>query len=218
MKDENIPWSECPKEMTNDIAYEFGNFKFPCSYDIASWEPNKHDFKYVYFFRWENPSEYATVNIEGKYICSWVFQGHLDESKFTSLEHKRHYIRGIISSYACSYSYVGDSGSTLISGCFANSFATRDRVVKWIKEILENKFEDKNWEIKYWDETNSLPGLARFELLSNAEILEYLLSEENYSKLENGKEEENSDCQYLTTPFIRKGVKVWRFENGKEIK
>lgn len=153
-----IPWDDCPSVMTNEIAFEIGKADFPRFYDMPIWSPNVEKFKYVHFFEWSSPRQGGGRYEDGEYYCNWSFYGSLKESSF-DLEQKRHYIRGVLASYAGSYS------DNILSFSFANSFGTRDRIAKWIDEILKDKFGGiKTWTIEKSDGMNTCPAIANLTI------------------------------------------------------
>lgn len=162
---------EFPYKMTNDIALEIGRGDFPSFYDSPTWKPNVEHFKYVIFFDWGAPNLGGTQNSNKEIEWCWHFNGSLKESSF-NLEQKRHYIRGVLSSYA------GRVAEGCLSFSFANSFPTRDRIAKWADEILKDKFGgQKTWLIEKSERTTTMPAIANLEIKGDDEIITYLSSD-----------------------------------------
>lgn len=153
---------DTPYEMDNAIAFDLGAFNYPCMWDNAVWTPNREDFKYAYFFNWGTPLESNSV---------WTFDGHLNEEKFKTLEHKHCYIKGRLSSYSV------DIKDDSITVAYANSIRSRDIFVKWVTELIANKFGDKaNWDINTEDGVNTIPCTPRLVLDADREIIEWILT------------------------------------------
>lgn len=155
-----------PHIMTNEIAFELGRFNFPCFYDIVIWSPNVKDFEYANFFRWKSGMGlYCKIEDDYKH----TFCGYLDEEKFKTLEHKLKYIQGRLSSYSVklqdNYIHIG----------YANSYESRNRVVKWAHEILKKKFGGlKTWEIKTGEHGLTTPGTPYLEIFGDSELIAFI--------------------------------------------
>ena len=139
--------------MTNDIAFNLGAFNYPSFYD---WAIMGCDNKYVDFFEWDNG------------------YGALDESKFETLEHKYYYIKGRLSSYSVG---IKDDSITVV---YANSIISRDRFVKWLRELLIFKFGKdatwcghEMWRIETTDGFHTTPCTPRLVFKADKEVIEY---------------------------------------------
>lgn len=166
-----IPWEDCPHSITNEIAFEIGRGDYPRFYDIPIWSPNIESFRYAKFFKWAYFSQYGGRNGDGEYYSKWVFYGSLREELFVNDELKRSYIKGVL---------LG-SGDKKLSKCifkdFINSFETRDRVAKWVNEILKNKFgTNKRWNIVSEDYKDTIPGIAKLCISSDEEVIDFILN------------------------------------------
>ena len=137
-------------KMTNDIAFELGAFNYPCFYDWAI-RKDTDDFEYENFFVWN-----------GEY-------GHLDESKFETLEHKFYYIKGRLSSYSVG---IEDDKITVV---YANSIKSRDRFIKWMNELLMFDFgKNESWSIEKTDgDIHTVPSTPGLILKADKEIINY---------------------------------------------
>lgn len=145
-------------KMDNGIAFDLGAFNYQCFCDTAAWIPNKEPFDYAHFFEWRPPL----------YHDVWVFHGHLDESKFETLEHKYYYIKGRLSSYSVG---IKDDSITVY---YANSIKSRDRFVKWAKELIIFKFgKDAVYSIETEDGLDTMPYTPSLVLKAGKEIIEY---------------------------------------------
>ena len=155
--------------MDNDVAFDLGAFNYPCMYDMATWIPNKEPFDYAHFFKWAAPLYSGSA---------WIFHGHLDEGKFEILEHKYYYIKGRLSSY--SVTIKNDS----ITVYYANSIKSRDRFVKWAKELIIFEFgKHAVWSIETDDGPDTMiPLTPSLVLRADKEIIEYLTGE-NYVRI-----------------------------------
>lgn len=148
---------EIEYEMTNVIAFDLGAFKYPCFYDFAY----KTNFKYKHFFKFDN---YSNL-------------GELNEEKFKTLEHKHCYIKGRLSSYS-----VGIKNNSIGIG-YANSIKSRDRFVKWVRELLVSKFIQGPmlgnypfWSIKIEDGYNTMPCTPSLILTADKEVIDFIVN------------------------------------------
>jgi len=146
-------------QMDNDIAFDLGAFNYPSFCDMAGWIPNKEPFDYAHFFKWEPPLHSGSA---------WIFHGYLDESKFETLEHKYYYIKGRLSSYSVG---IKDDSITVV---YANSIGSRDRFVKWAKELIMFKFgKGAVYSIETTDGADTIPCTPSLVLKASKEIIEY---------------------------------------------
>jgi hypothetical protein len=148
---------EIEYEMTNTIAFDLGAFNYPCFYDLA----HKTDFKYKSFFKFDN---YGDL-------------GELDEKRFKTLKHKHYYIKGRLSSYS-----VGIKNNSISIG-YANSIKSRDRFVKWVRELLVSKFIQglmfgnyPLWSIKIEDGHNTIPCTPSLILTADKEVIDFIVN------------------------------------------
>lgn len=156
-----------PHEMTDEIAFKLGEFNFPRFYDMAMWQPNIEDFEYAYFFNWSAGMGLFCFLGEGN---PHSFTGHLNESKFETLNHKLKYIQGRLSSYSVTIT------DTSIHIGYANSHKSRDRVAKWLDEILKDKFGgQKTWLITTSDGLKTtIPLTPSVQISSDKEVIDYI--------------------------------------------
>ncbi len=148
-------------KMTNEIAFDLGAFNYPCFYDKAVF---KEGFKYVDFFDWSVPDSDELKDSD---------LGELKEEKFEMLEYKYYYIKGRL----ISYSVIREEDK--ISVYYANSFNSRDRFVKWIKELIENRFgQSKKWYITTSDAGKTIPATPSVTLEADKDIIKYFKGED----------------------------------------
>lgn len=161
----NIIPSNISQQITNEIAYALGKMDFPRFYDYALWKPNIEEFEYVYFYNWFNPRQCSP---DGQNWV-WFMEGELREEMFKTLEQKLSYIRGRLAAYSVTITdtsiYVG----------YANSYGSRDRVEKFLNEILKDKFGgNKTWTIKKGETPGTIPGTPFINLIADSEIIKYI--------------------------------------------
>ncbi len=162
--------SSCPYSMTNEIAFELGLGKYSSFYDMAVWEPNNEQFKYVHFFKWGNPQR-ACRDKESNWV--WVFYGGLNESKFENLDQKVNFIKGLFHSYA---GKISEKEAYL---CFANSFKLRDLAKEWISEVLKDKFGgDEIWSVEVENRIDLIPGIAKLKVEGSNKLISFLTSKQ----------------------------------------
>lgn len=172
-----------PCQMTNEIAFEIGKGDYNRFYDYPTWKPNVEYFKYAKFFNWGNPTQGGAPKLNGEIEWLWFFYGSLKEELF-NLEQKKHYIKGVLASYAGKI--LGNS----LSFNFANSSGTRDRIAKWADEILKEKFGGKKTWVMKKDEKPTCPMIVSLVIEADEEALSYLT--DGYQDYQSSRVPKNS--------------------------
>jgi hypothetical protein len=154
-------------EMTDEIAFDIGKGIIDAFYDIPVWIPNVNDekcSKYIGFYKWEFWNGYGTQ-------CS--FAGSLKEDLFKTIEHKRQYIKGRLSSYS-----AATTETSIVVG-YANSFKSRDRFGKFAQDIIFDKYDfihplTSSVKIIMSQGMASIPATPNISITADKEIIQYL--------------------------------------------
>ncbi len=181
MLGQNDLMSNLPLSLTEDLAYELGKLDpnvFHPFYDMPTWLPSRDPaFRYAAFFNWGTPhctGQSKRDPVSGAdfdpndYEWGWMFYGGLREDLFNTVALKHAYVRGQIDAQ-------GGVGVTTISFNWANSLPTRDRVGRWLHDLIAASPSGVwcKWSLSK-DEDYTIPICAHMTLTAEETVIRWL--------------------------------------------
>lgn len=169
------PETRIKHSMTDDIAFELGQFNFKRFYSHVIWNINREPFPLYYFFNWKVGHPLGGVPIKSEtHEVDWDnidASGTLKKECFIEKSHKLSYIRGVISNH---------NGRTItetsITLCWGNSYDLVDIFVEFCRDIL---FGKSGFSITKFERVGTYPGTPKVTIEAKPEIIKYLTGDTN---------------------------------------
>ena len=162
--------------MTDEIAFELGEFKFRSFYSNVEWKMNLEPFPLYYFFDWsvggfgvrlkKTPKDTYVVDWE-----NWVVSGKLKREMFTEISHKHAFIRGVLKSH-----YSKNIKPTSINLCWANSYNLRDMFYDFTLDVLMSNYGiiSRDVTMTKGETAFTCPGTPHIKIEVSEEVINFL--------------------------------------------